>query len=283
MKRTKTLAFGVAAATAAMLGATAVVGGDAAGASDRAGIPTIVAHVGGGKVVLSSGTTIHAGRIQFKVVTGRGAHVLQIVRLHGGYTPQQAFSDVNKAFGGDLAAIHRVDTRITWRGGAPAHPQKPGWMTVTLRPGVFYFVDQNSNASARVTVVGTVPTRPVAPYNGSITAFTYGFDNSPDALPASGTLRFYNQADQPHFLEMQRVQDGTTARQVRRVLSPGSHVQPTFLLKAGTQTGVVSPTFGQTLRYDLPAGEYLIACFWPDAQSGMPHAYMGMWKLIELN
>src|SRR5437764_9424118 len=122
MRGTRTLALGIAAATVATLGATAVVGGSAAGASDRAGIPTITAHVGGGKIVLSSGTTIHAGRITFKAVTGSGAHVLQIIRLHRGYTPQQAQSDVNKAFGGDLAAIRRVDTRMTWRGGAPARP-----------------------------------------------------------------------------------------------------------------------------------------------------------------
>jgi hypothetical protein len=36
------------------------------------------------------------------------------------------------------------------------------------------------------------------------------------------------------------------------------------------------------LRYDLPRGEYLIACFWPDRLTGMPHAFMGMWKLVQL-
>jgi hypothetical protein len=282
MRGTKTLALGIAAATAATLGATAVVGGSAAGASDRTGIPTITAHVGGGKIVLSSGNTIHSGRITFKAVTGSGSHVLQIIRLHKGYTPQQAMTDVNKAFGGDLAAIKRVDTRMTWRGGAPARPHKPGWFTVTLRPGVFYFVDQNSQASARVRVVGTVPTRPAAPHDSAITAFTYGFETTPTTLPAAGTFRFYNQADQPHFVEMQRVKDGTTARQVKAALSPTSHAQPTWLLRAGTQTGVVSPMFAQTLSYDLPAGEYLIACFWPDRFTGMPHAFMGMWKLIHL-
>jgi hypothetical protein len=36
------------------------------------------------------------------------------------------------------------------------------------------------------------------------------------------------------------------------------------------------------LSYDLPAGEYLLACFWPDRFTGMPHFFMGMWKLINL-
>jgi hypothetical protein len=25
-----------------------------------------------------------------------------------------------------------------------------------------------------------------------------------------------------------------------------------------------------------------VMCFWPDDETGMPHAFMGMWKLISL-
>ena len=31
-----------------------------------------------------------------------------------------------------------------------------------------------------------------------------------------------------------------------------------------------------------PRGKYLVACFWPDYITGMPHFFMGMWKLINL-
>jgi hypothetical protein len=129
-----------------------------------------------------------------------------------------------------------------------------------------------------------VPTRAGVAHQSTVTAFSYGFvtSPSPDSIPASGTLQFYNQADQPHFLEIQRVKQGTTARQVRRVLNPNSHAQPRFLMRAHTSTGVVSPTFSEMMRYSLPRGEYLIACFWPDRLTGMPHAYMGMWKLVQL-
>jgi hypothetical protein len=59
-------------------------------------------------------------------------------------------------------------------------------------------------------------------------------------------------------------------------------VQPTFILPAHTGTGVVSPKFGEMFQYSLPRGEYLFACFWPDRLTGMPHAFMGMWKLVQL-
>jgi hypothetical protein len=282
MRVRKFLTIGVAAATAATLGGAAVV---AAGPAEAAGaVPVITVHVGGGKMILSSGNTLHAGRITFRGVTGKGGHGLQIVRLHRGYTPQDAVRDTNKAFQGDLAAIKRVDTRMTWRGGAEVRPHKPGIFTVTLRAGTFYFVDQNSSAAAKVTVVGTVPARAGIAHQSSVTAFSYGFVTSPrpDSVPASGTLQFFNHADQPHFLEIQRVKDGTTARQVRRALSPNAQGQPTFLMPAHTGTGVVSPNFGEMFQYNLPRGEYLFACFWPDRLTGMPHAFMGMWKLVQL-
>jgi hypothetical protein len=281
MRGTKYLTIGVVAATAATLSAAAVVGAGPAGAVGK--VPVVTVHVGN-KIVLSSGDRLHAGRITFRGVTRSGGHGLQIIRLHRGYTPQQANADVAKAFQGDLAAIRRVDTRMTWRGGAEVRPDKPGVFTVTLHAGTFYFVDQNGPGFAKVTVVGDVPQRANVAHQGSVTAFTYGFETSPkpDSIPASGTMRFFNHADQPHFLEIQRVKAGTTARQVRRVLSPTSHARPTFLLRAHFSTGVVSPNFGELVRYDLPRGEYLIACFWPDRLTGMPHAFMGMWKLIHL-
>ena len=281
----RSMALGAAAVTAVSLGAVAVVGGSAAGASARAGIPTVTVHVGDGKIGIVGGDgspTLHAGRIHFRVITGGGSHILQILRLHHGYTLQDAGQDFGKAFSGDTAAIGRLDDRVTWRGGAQATPKKPGSFVVTLRAGQFYFIDQNSNALKPFRVVGTVPQRPSVPHQSQITAFSYGFDSAPLTIPAQGTTYFFNQADQPHFLEMQRVKDGTTAKQVRAFIKGGAHGNPPWGLRAGTGAGVLSPSTGQMLSYDLPRGEYLLACFWPDRFSGMPHFFMGMWKLIHL-
>jgi len=281
MRGKRSLALGAAAVTAATLGATALVGASGAGAAPPAGIPVVTVHVGGGKITMKS-HTLHAGRIIFRVTTGKGGHLLQIARLHKGYTPQQFGSDIGKAFGGDTAAIARVDDRVTWRGGAEARPNKPGRFAVTLSAGHFFFFDQNSHAVTQVNVVGTAPDRPTIPVSSKLTAFTYGWEAAPSTIPASGRLYLKNQADQPHFLEMQHVKQSVTPRMVKRALSPTAHGNPPWVLPGSTGSGVLSPKFGQMLRYDLPPGKYLIACFWPDRFTGMPHAFMGMWKLIEL-
>ena len=281
MRGKRTFALGAAAVTAAALSATAVVEAGSASAAP-AGIPVVTVHVSGSGITLPNGNTLHAGRIIFRVTTGKGTHILQIVRLHRGYSPQQFGSDIGKAFSGDTAAIGRVDDRATWRGGAETHPNKPGRFAVTLSAGHFFFVDQNSNAVTQVNVVGTAPDRPTIPVGGKITAFTYGFESMPSTIPAHGRIYFFNHSDQPHFLEMQHVKQSTTAAMVKRALSPTAHSQPTFVLRGSTSAGVNSPGFGQMLKVDVPPGKYLIACFWPDRFTGMPHAFMGMWKLIQV-
>jgi hypothetical protein len=282
MKFRRSTALTAAAITAASLGAVAVVGGAPAGASERAAIPVVTVHVGGGKVGLVGGNTLHAGRITFRVVTSAGSHILQIARLHHGYTLQEFGADIGQAFRGNTDAIARVDDKVGWRGGATARPDKPGVFTVTLRAGHFLFFDQNSNALRGVNVIGTLHQRPGVPHQSKITAFTYGFDSTPLTIPARGTVFFANQADQPHFLEIHRVKDGTTAAQVRAfVKHPAGN--PPWGLRAGTDAGVLSPGTGEMMRYNLPAGEYLLACFWPDRFTGMPHFFMGMWKLVTLH
>lgn len=248
-----------------------------AGAAMRS-TPVVTVHMSATRIGLSVGHEMHAGTVTFRVVTGDRGHELQIVRLHRGYTLQQAMADVQKSFRGDVPAIVRVDHGISFRGGAPARPGRPGEVTVTLSAGRYYFIDQNGRGLSWVDVVGRTHTRP-SPADATITAHTYGFDVS--ALPTSGLLRVRNISDQPHFVNLQRVRTGTTPAMVARALrhqSPGP--KPSWLLHAGTDSAVVSPYRHAVLAYDLPAGEYLLACFWPDDETGMPHAYMGMWKLV---
>jgi hypothetical protein len=100
-------------------------------------------------------------------------------------------------------------------------------------------------------------------------------------LPASGTLTFHNTAtNSPHFLVLQHVKRGTTRHQVIRALN--SNGAPRFILKDTVGTDVVSPGRSQTLSYKMPRGEYVEMCFFPDLQTGMPHALMGMVRVVHL-
>jgi hypothetical protein len=283
MRISRTAALGVAALSAAGMAAVATVGSESAGASTPGNVPTVTVHMYAKSISLSTGSTLHAGKIMFRVVTPKGDHELQIARLHNGYTLQQAGADLNKAFGGDVAAIRRVDSHVTFRGGVEARPNHPGMFATELAAGKFVFIDQNSNVAKIITVTGTPPVRKTVPRQSTITAFSYGFGTTSNTIPASGWTRIANQSDQPHFVVFNHVKAGTTAAMVRRYFKSGSQSQPPFALRASTSSGVISPFHGEVMRYSLPAGKYLIACFWPDDDTGMPHAYMGMWKLVTLH
>lgn len=283
-------AMALAAMFTAGTGAVALASSGGAERTSAAAVPVVTVHMAKDSVRLSGGgatnsngqTTLHAGRVQFHLVTKHGDHVLMIMRFHNGYTPQQAQQDFDKAFNGDKAAIKRLDDGVIFRGGSETRPSSSSVTVVTLRKGQYFFVDENSNGFRVVNVKGTVPDRAPVAHTGHYTAFTYGWGTS-KTLPASGVVRLHNQADQPHFLEIQRVKESTTRKQVAKAFSPDSRGAPNFVLKANASSAVISPNRSQLLSYDLPAGKYVIACFWPDRDSGMPHALMGMWKIVHLS
>ena len=282
--RTKAIA---AAASAALVVATVAV--TAAAPAQAAASHTVkvkmsdssITFSGGGSSTANGVTTLHAGLYHFHVVTHAGAHTLQLVRFKNGYTAQQAGSDLPKAFQGNVAAVQALDNGVTFRGGADTKPQHPGDMAVILKAGPFMALDQNGNAVAQIAVVGHSSTTSLGQHTGTYTAFSYGWGVTKH-LPAAGTVKVTNGADQPHFLVIQRVKDSTTNATVRKSLAKSGSGNPPWLLKATAESGVISPGTSQLVSYDLPAGKYFIACFWPDYFTGMPHFLMGMWKLVTI-
>jgi hypothetical protein len=282
--RTKAIA---AAASAALVVATVAV--TAAVPAQAATSHTVkvkmsdsaITFSGGGSSTANGVTTLHAGRYHFHVVSHSGDHILQLLRFKNGYTAQQAIGDFTKAFQGNVPAVRRIDNGVVFRGGADAKPKHPGDMVVVLKPGQFTAIDQNGDAVAQLAVVGHAATTSLGQHTGTYTAFSYGWGVSKQ-LPAAGTVKVTNQADQPHFLVMQRVKDSTTNAIVRKSLAKGGNGNPPWLLKATADSGVISPGTSQLMSYDLPAGKYFVACFWPDYFTGMPHFLMGMWKLVTI-
>src|SRR5262245_7494056 len=95
-------------ATAGTAVATVAVRSGSQAAAAAAPVPVITVHMSNSAITLSSGSSIRAGRVTFKIVAANRGHALQIVRLHPGYTPQDAGKDFPKAFQGDTSAIHRI-------------------------------------------------------------------------------------------------------------------------------------------------------------------------------
>jgi hypothetical protein len=280
--RTRGTALTAAALTAlALVGPQAVAADAGPRSTTAAKAQVVVAHMTASRIRLSD-DTVHAGRILFKAKTTDGGHVLQVARLRNGYTIEQAGPDIEKAMQGDVPAVQRVDHGISFRGGVATHPLRPGRYSTVLKAGQYVVLDQQGGGLAMLTVTGSHMRRVPAPHHGTVTTFTFGFGSYPRAMTAHGWIRMSNQSDQPHFVELQRVQPGTTAAMVRKTLTSGSEEEPSWTLKADTTSGVISPGTTEVMHVDLPAGRYLLLCWWPDDETGMPHALMGMWKLVTL-
>ncbi len=107
-------------------------------------------------------------------------------------------------------------------------------------------------------------------------------------MPANGRFLFKNKATTgvPHFVILQQVAEGTTTDTgAASICRPrrGQTPPPAWALQAGMETGSLSPGRSMTVDYDLPAGQYVVMCFFPDPQmGGMPHALMGMLEMIHL-
>jgi hypothetical protein len=261
-----------------LVGPTAV-----ASAATPAKAQTVTVTMSNSAIAIGKNNQIAAGTTAFKIVSTKGQHDLQIAQLHKGYSLQQLGHDINLAFSkGNIKAINNLDNNVTFFGGAGASPGHPGLYTQTLRAGTYYAVDTDGNAVAKLTVKGAGHVARV-PHNSTVTAFTYGFTNTPRVLPHQGTMFFDNHADQPHFLVMQAVKQSTTNRDVEKFIKSGGNGNPSWGLPFSTGTGVISPTIGMNWQYNVPAGKYLLACFWPDDRTGMPHFFMGMWELVQVH
>jgi len=265
-----------AAALATAVGGTALLPTQA----DAVGtIPTVNVFLGAKGLHMST-TTVHAGRVKFNARTPKGDHELQLLRLHKGYTPAQLGKDVNAGFQGNVAAVKRLDHRVTWLGGAETKPNHPGSYSVYLRPGTYFVVDQNGPGAARLRVVGTPVPRTGITSSSTIIGNIKDRFMAPKAIPHTGWTTFKDTSDEPHFVVFQHVKPNTTRAMVRKALR--SNKQPAFALPGSTSAGVVSGSRHIQFHYKLRPGKYVIMCFWPSDENGMPHAFMGMFRFINL-
>lgn len=282
--RARSIAVGSAVA---MLAATGV-GVTAAQASTS--ISTVNVTVGNSRITFTGGgatnangvTTLHAGRYHFHVTTASGDRQFEIVHLRSGYTAQQLHKDLANLFSGSLSTVQRVDRKVELRGGNEETKATPGDTIVALAAGKYLAVDANGSARRQLNVVGSAPSQIGQSYTGTLTSWSYGWDTTGRIL-GHGWVRFVNHADQPHMMVLQHVKSTTTNAMVRRYLATPSSKSPSFALKEAADGGVLSPNRSQLVKLTLPAGKYLLVCFWPDYFTAMPHAYMGMWKLVTLH
>ena len=108
--------------------------------------------------------------------------------------------------------------------------------------------------------------------------------SKPASIANKGLLRFKNAASNNHFIEMAKLKKGYTYKDFKKWLARPSPPGPSPVnFDIGLDSGAVSPGHSAIFNYNLPKGDYVMLCFWPDASmGGMPHAFMGMHRVITL-
>jgi hypothetical protein len=282
-----------------VMAATALVGAGAAtspaGSATPPGTVLRVAITANG-MYLDGPTTFPAGRVHLYVDASGKDRSAAIIRLHPGYSFPDFRADLKTAGANldgpngnqkkGLAAIQHAIANITAVGGLSAHDgQERHGIVMLHHPGGHYVLFDDSGSVPRRPVALTVTDR-VGPQrlpatDATVTAKTNKRFGGDDVLPAHGNITFVNHStESPHFLVLQHVKEGTTRKDI--LDSFQSDQQPDWVLKAEQNSDALTTGRRMVLRVHLPAGEYAEMCFFPDPQTGVPHAFMGMVRIVHL-
>ncbi|GIG62047.1 hypothetical protein Lfu02_64190 [Longispora fulva] len=292
----------VAAAVAGL-----VLGSGSAAVANNGGVPAPVP-VLAFDVTTAGGFTLpasrlHAGYITFTVSTSEtGYHGIQGFRVNPGHTAEEVVNDlrlgVQSADPADNAAgALALQTDAVLIGGVVTSAYAPISVTVQLCPGTYYFFDLNDFFTDGITTprLHTLETwggtrqsgRPA--YDGVIETneadHTPGF-NAPVAQHATGTYKVVNTTDEVHEVVWRSIVPGTTDAYIQTyydAVVAGTPRPPRPWLDR--QHGLQAMSPGQTayIHINLPVGAYALLCLVPDDADGMPHAYMGMHKVVDLS
>jgi plastocyanin len=248
-------------------------------------------------MTVSGPHTISAGRIALKLKAVHGEQAIEVIRIKPGYSYKQARHDFNEfaaSFASnsgptkaELRALRRVVHGVVFMGGLDSGSFKTARGTLVLaKPGHYLLVnDENGPAPHpfKIKVTAKVGNRAAPHSSAFVKAITAKRFRGARVLPAKGTITFHNASTQsPHFLVLQHVAKGTTRREIIKSFNSPSSGPPPFARPENADTDVVGMGHTMTLTYNLPPGTYAEMCFFPDLQTGMPHAAMGMVRIVHL-
>jgi len=234
--------------------------------------------------------TIQPGVNEFRVTTEAKGSGFQLLQLAEGYTLDQAIADIDAGLEkGKIKALKRFEAHVTLFGGVNVLPGKVGKVAVNLPVGSYYAADIERNRPSAFTAfaVSGADTGAAMPEGSTVKAVkSASWAKSPKTIARRGTLTFKNHTDQNHFVGIVKLRKGKTAKDFEawvNGLMEGEEGPPPVDFGVSFDGGVVSPGQTVAMNYRLPKGDYILACFWPDASmGGMPHAFMGMFRGIRL-
>lgn len=182
------------------------------------------------------------------------------------------------------AAMTYIRSHSTLYGGG----NKGATWQVKLAKGKYYVMSTNAAGSgnpvkASFKVTGKKGVTSLHETNATVTAAkpnvwkTKGLGHL-----GSGWLTFRNTSKEVHFMALSGVKPGTTNKQVKDAFADPS-AEPDFFTKKSFFFDVISPGVEVAVKGPVKKSRYLLDCFVPSEADGMPHAFMGMWKLVNVD
>jgi hypothetical protein len=185
-----------------------------------------------------------------------------------------------------LKALNGVLSYTTGYGGLDVAAGDVTEGTVLLSsPGTQYFLYDDSgqlpNRPKLLTTTAAAGPQTLPTTSATVVAQTNRRFGGAKVLPHNGTITFENNStESPHFLVLQQVKDGTTRKQAIAALQSNG---PGPFLRHEQASDVVTYGHAMNMHVHMPAGTYVEMCFFPDPQTGMPHALMGMVRIVHLS
>lgn len=188
--------------------------------------------------------------------------------------------------------------KVTIPGGVAAQPNATAEAIIDLKPGdgdwyAGFQIENNNGPSTGqaqpLALTGSFPTvtDPTVAVTASLSEFKIDIPDSVSTGPQ--VWKVTNTGTTPHFLALSMSDGSLTEANVQAMFDsflgtplPASATPISEqALKDIAGTGVLSPGQSMWIQVDLPAGQYLGACFLSGPGDTPMHAAMGMFKIFE--
>jgi hypothetical protein len=293
MLRATKLAAAITTAAVALVGPAFVAGPAAQAATRDQDVRDISVHMTNKGFKLPE--EVHAGWVNFEVTTKDAhGHQLQGVRLHKGVTVAKLIADIHEAVNPATAAagIRHVQRDATLVGGAIVEPSTEVEDTIPLTRGTYWFFDFSQFFVPKAPPPAFHRLEVNGGFEDAHLRFTAEIDQvetkagprfvSPNRLDNGDTYLVRNKADEIHELEFQRVKPGVTDHDLTLFFQGKLKFNP-FAENASRGAAAQSPGRFQLLSFHPKSGRYAELCFIPDDKTGIPHAFLGMHKVVKIN
>ena len=218
--------------------------------------------------------TVAAGLVSLTFANqGQKDHMADILKLNPGVSLEQLQAAMSAGTSDDGAAFFSL---ITSMGGmTPLAPGKSATVAARFDAGNYLIIDFDGAENGLIQpfeVMGTAASdeQPQADFDVMMHEFVFGLPASVE--PGTKTLKVTNHGDQDHEMILVSIGDHTLT-DVEAAL--GDSETPSWVVLSGG-IGPITPGATAWLTLDLAPGNYAAVCMIPDANTGMPHALLGM-------